>query len=300
VRHGKTKLEVEQTFDDGSVISIEKSKTINSYHVNGQVLAKIGKDVPETVREILQTDELVLDKDLSCDLNFSGQFDSPFLLTDSSTLVTKVISSLSGIEIIYSALREGQSEAQKLKAQSQVLAGNVSILEKFDGLQEESIEVQRDLTVMQLRERDVVKLEEEIEWLARLLDRSNVLQSKTVDVVEEQKYLDDLLRIKKYGIDEVEVQISNIKELQRRASSVPQADLSEIDSLVDLRTKICGILEVVKQDEAVYNRLVLQREDWSGMCLALDSGALDLTALIKQEAELKASIKICDKCGRPL
>jgi ABC-type dipeptide/oligopeptide/nickel transport system ATPase subunit len=182
IRHGKQKLRVEQVYSGSSVVSIEKSKTVNGYQVNGSRLSKVGKEVPDPVREVLNTDELVLDKDVSCDLNFSGQFDGLFLLTESSTMVTKVVSAISGVEIIYGALREGVSRQQKVKSTAQALAGTVAALARFEGLQPGYESLCFGVKSLESMEDALGSSEAVVLNMESLLARASALGSKTIDV----------------------------------------------------------------------------------------------------------------------
>jgi len=299
VRHGKSKLSVEQTFDNGNIVSIEKGKTLNTYHANGKALAKIGKEVPETIRELIQTDELILDKDLTCDLNFSGQFDAPFLLTESGTLVTKVVSALSGIEIIYSAIREGAAQAQKLKAVSQVLTGNIANLEKFDGLQEQSERLQSELVSLQTVEVSLQTASLAIEKLGLLLSRSEILRSKVIDVVPEESALEILIKEHK-SLVQAEKTLIALESLQKRAKSLVSTEILDVEALVELQGKITTIYSFISADEKVYTNLVSKNQLVEAFNKKYDVTVRELSKLEKEEQEIKSTIQICDKCGRIL
>lgn len=181
IRHGKTKLKIEQIFDDGSSVSFEKSKTTNSYNIDGKVLSKVGRDIPEDVSEVLKTYKLILDKDQSLDLNFSTQFEGPFLLTDSVSIITKTISSLSGIHYIYSALREAASQSQKLKSQIQVLSSNVSSLIKFDSLKLESDNIVYCLGELEKVDLNIKKEEAFLSALSNVLESTRQIEKREFD-----------------------------------------------------------------------------------------------------------------------
>ena len=296
IKHGAHKFSVEQTFDDGNVISIEKSKTVNSYHVNGQTLAKVGREVPEMVREILKTDELVLDKDLSCDLNFSGQFDPQFLLTESSTFVTKVISTLSGIEIIYAAIREGAAQAQKLKATSQILSGNIEGLLKFVGLQSDAVGLQSELAGLQYSEKESTTLSETIEKLGSLSRRGEVLKAKVIDVAPEEEALKTLSETYKALISG-QSKIDALEVLKKRSESIKILDIEPVEALL---SKIKTIYSVLEGDEIVYNTLILRHKTITDFGNKIEEADRIIAELEAEEAKLKISVKICGACGRPL
>jgi hypothetical protein len=302
VKHGQPKLKVEQEFEDGTIVSFEKSKTTNAYHVGEKLLSKVGRDVPEDVSEVLKTDRLVLDKDQALDLNFNLQFDQIFLLNDSSSMVTKTISSLSGIHYIYSALREASSQAQKLKSQASVLSDTISLLEKFDSLQVESDEIVSRLEALVKIDNNIKLEADSIIDLGDLVRSLTELEEKEINPFEVTNILvgvqDEFYRIK-----DLEMEVQELKELLSKADK--KTDYGQ-DFEINLHVvqvtygQLISILSNIGIQETGYNELIqlLNRID------TFQLGDYDtnsrLNNCIVKEQEIKNKIKVCTACGRVL
>lgn len=227
IRFGKSKLSIEQEFEDGTVIGCEKSKTVNNYEMNDKVFQKVGRDIPEPVLEVLNTGKLILDKDQELDLNFSTQLEGHFLLADSSSLVTKTVSSLSGIHYIYSALREAYNQTQKLKTQAQILESNILPLEKFDILKVDANALLIDLEKIEKVQESLDKIKEEVETLKEFNSRLIDLKKTYIDTTDITKQLESFLWEASKSL-ELGHQLGLLKDVLLRSKSVKEIDISEI------------------------------------------------------------------------
>jgi len=304
VKHGTGGLYIQQNSDDGTTVAIAKGRGQNTYYAGSKVLSKIGKEIPPEVANYLRTDELALDKDLTLDLNFSGQFDSPFLLADSSSVVTKAISSLSGINILYSAIREANSEAQKLKAKGDVLTESIKGLLKYDHLYLESEQVK--------------KLFESLTVLGE-----NIEKTQSENISKKSQYR-ELLSLEHRTIDSssLDKHYKVVTDLQENLKK----SYSRRDSLKACKDKLFGISEFTLTQEytdnitnlgssvekLAYVQTIIS-EKWDK--LAKLKSALSILNEIEVQntnhcaeqykaedeyAEIKSQIKICEACGRPL
>lgn len=304
VKYGAGGLYVQQTSDEGVTTSISKGKGQNSYHAGSKVLSKIGKDIPPEVSANLRTDELVLDKDLVLDLNFSGQFDSPFLLADSSSVVTKAISSLSGINILYSAIREANSEAQKLKAKGDVLTDSLKGLLKYDQLTLDAEDIKHlfdSLILMQsLKEKTEAGVVTKKTHLSTLKDVAN--KQISVSVLEAPlKAAQDIQE----QLNEAYKHRDKLKTYKDKFFGIPEFTLTKeyadcvkyigenIDKLVYVQGIIGQKREKLSSLKSVYNTL-------SENVVRNTNYLSELAKLEREYEELKSQIKICEACGRPL
>jgi energy-coupling factor transporter ATP-binding protein EcfA2 len=338
VKHGKSKLHVEQTFDDGEV-SIEKSKTVNSYTVGDSVLSKVGREVPDAVREVLKTDDLILDKDASIDLNFSLQFDPAFLLTSSATEVTKVISALSGINIIYSSLRIGNAESTKLKSLHQILSEQVLGLLKFDGLQSDADHLQSSLSLLTILEESIdnlstgilnlhekaVKLEDlrkkytdpstlsmGLMWIQRDNEK---IQEKAGKLDALVLYSDKLSHMPGLPTESLMAsfdKINNVhafvvkeeEEIKRLRGLFEKATVSKPEvnlmSLSDYFGKVTQILPSLQTMEKDCAALKNKLEVINKLEKEAEIVVIEEAKLAEEERFIKTQIKVCETCKRPL
>jgi DNA repair ATPase RecN len=337
VKFGSTKLRVEQEFDDGSIVGYERSKTVNRYILNGTEFNKVGREIPDAVKEFLKADELNLDKDQSLDLNISSQFEGPFLLADSSTLITKVISSLSGIHYIYSALREATTQSQRLKAQATGLEANIKGLEKYDVYAQESDNLSNDLSLVEKTANKIEGLEAEIAQLKGIYAHLKDLNSKYVDPAPQAEELNALsnnftllsqIKTRTDVLIELsnKLNIANSRNLSEIPNSWPvivwfnQASelMQEIERLKSLssRKKSINDFEVVDLVDrlgklnTVFLSLQTKEMGYNG-CVEINNslnkvvynGAeinTEISLLSMKETEIKGKIKVCPTCLRAL
>lgn len=303
VKHGSAKLAVEQELEDGTKVAILKGKGVNSYFVNDKSFSKIGRDIPVEVLDLLRTSELPLDKDLSLDLNFSLQFDHPFLLADSTSIITKAISSLSGINIIYSAIREGSAEAQKLKTKAEILLGTVSELLKYDKFSEEISQLSLDFSKIKKLDEEISSAKLQISKNIDLLKQLESLDSRDINLDPFKELVENLGRAE-HDFMSTKSNILLMNGVVDRFSHISNYALSN-DFYLDLDcfdTSIAALhsaFNVLVADQTALTKnthLLFEIEELEDLGLSAEKSLKD------QEAEilaLKAQVKVCELCKRP-
>ncbi|KKK64753.1 hypothetical protein LCGC14_2981040, partial [marine sediment metagenome] len=98
------KSSVKGIFDNGITVERIKSNTVNAYILTipgkkSERFDAIGKVVPERIKEILQTQTIVIEKD-EIILNIADQIKLPFLLDKSGAFRMKLFNKLTGNDII--------------------------------------------------------------------------------------------------------------------------------------------------------------------------------------------------------
>lgn len=93
-----------------------------------QEFTKLGGEVPDQVREVVNLSEV----------NFAGQFDRPYLLTESGSQVARVLGELTNVTLVFDAAREANrrklENARELKAAETRLAALREQGRQFRGL----------------------------------------------------------------------------------------------------------------------------------------------------------------------
>ncbi|VVB50692.1 AAA ATPase domain protein [uncultured archaeon] len=304
VKHGKSKLEVTQYLDSGLRVAITKGKGVNNYFSGSSTYCKVGRDVPDEVSRNLRTPELVLDKDQSLDLNFCRQFDTPFLLSDSTTVITKAVSSLSGINIVYAAIREGNSEYQKSKTKAEVLQGNVSDLLKYETLSKEVdalLETVREIKALQSSIEDEKK---RVIYYKTLLDGMESLQAREADLAPFEFKLQEVLSLWKDG-QGLQTKKSSLEVLLDRMQGVHPYSLSDElpKDIAVLETSLGSLVEsfeLLKTESTLLSKskvLFAGFVDIDSRQAELESRLFDYQGQIKS---LEEQVKICPTCQRPL
>ena len=83
---GETSVTV--TLDNGTVITRIKSPELNGYIINGKTLEAVGTNVPEEITEAFNIS----------DVNYSGQFDAPYLVSQSAGYVAQYLNAIVNLE----------------------------------------------------------------------------------------------------------------------------------------------------------------------------------------------------------
>jgi len=304
VKHGKSKLEVTQLLDNGTRVSILKGKGINTYFSGDKTYVKVGRDVPEGVSSELKTQDLVLDKDQVLDLNFCRQFDSPFLLSDSTTVITKAISSLSGINIVYAAIREGTSEHQKIKAKSEVLQDTILGLLKYDALSEEADRLTSVLSKVRELSYSVDLAKAHASKCSLLLEIMEDLGIKEIDTEPLTRKINECAQHAS-SLGALRNEKTSRELLLKTLSGISDYVLaSDVDSDSHSEQKCYGIAllrssslddarQKNKEEEALLLKIYEVEDTISSVESAIKSHEESIVDLEKQ-------VKVCPTCQRPL
>lgn len=205
VRTGAKKSEVTLTFSDGVKVTIERGKSLSSYTLGSESFTKSARSVPPEVEAALSFPLLG-----GVDSTFSFQFDRPFLLAETGSVVGQVVGSLTNASLLASAVREANRRRQ------------------------EAVITQR------LREGDLVSLGARLETyrdLPQELSRVESLEASLARVEELDGRREAIQR---------QVQSYRREEQSSSAPPTPPVDLSEalsaVESQVALRSSIIRLL----------------------------------------------------------
>lgn len=311
VRHGEKALKVSHIFDDGSELSIEKGENLNKFtlKINGQekVFSKVGREVPEEIQEFLKTQPLILDRDLDLNLNFYLQFPgSPFLLSDSSSVVTKTVSALSGIHYIYAALREAASQAFKIKSKVAVLEEAEDSLEKYEVLIKQEEILEHDYNTVEKQISFLTQKQNKIKELESKKDRLDYLNTKNIDTSAVKTTKEKIqVVLNKLAFDNNKIiNYGHLLERIKKLKNIDGIMVSEARGLLDFnRGFLLGTKEKIKLIEILEKyKSNFEKADYSINTIIgeLAKYKVALVALQEMEKEEKNKIKVCSLCGKPL
>lgn len=126
ISHGTTQTTVKLSVEDKTLTW--KKGTETYYDLNGTKYSKTGTSVPYEIQSILKLPDIELDDNLKISPNFSGQFDSVFMLSESKGYISKIFGKLMNVNELYNAvnncakdLKRVNSDIKSLVEQSQDL-----------------------------------------------------------------------------------------------------------------------------------------------------------------------------------
>lgn len=202
--------------EDGKSIQFNRDGKTSTYTTNflAPLYEKIAGGVPEDISKFLNMEPLAID-DLSKDLNFSFQFDGPFLLDSSGFDVGKILGRLIQLESVVGATRQISNDSVSIKREIEHTIRSISEDELY--LKENAHILQKKELADKLRDLSAeckVK-EEKLTELDRLLNQVTILSNEL-----------ETLSAKINALSEVDiVDIDQVSKLQNVLTSLSSDSL---------------------------------------------------------------------------
>jgi len=197
-----------------------KGNNENKYVYKDQEYNSVGRECPEIISNETRIRNTYFDKDVVKRLNFSNQFDSPFILSDSETSNAKIIGYISNIHLVFNAIRQVNSDIKRERAKSESLKQELERLQS-DVKKYEFIDVY-EATV------NVCKIIlEQIKMLNKSIEKLNDTKSKLYIIDERIKYVNEKLIL--------------YNDIDYNVVDKLEDDLKNYSDLISFRTKLKGI-----------------------------------------------------------
>lgn len=219
VTQGQKAAAVTAKLSNGQQITVERGDGVSKYAIGDQLFTKAGTGVPEQITAALRIQP-------DSEINFAGQFDRPFLLDESGSVVARVFGELTNVTTLFEAAREANRRRLALSG------------------------------VIKTREGDLAQLRVKAQGYGTLAARSQAVeqavqllgQAKAVEARLQR--LQALLR----AIDTASVSISAL------ATAAPAPiDLTALESsyvrLIALRQKLGVVVQAQQQQVLIVNNL---------------------------------------------
>jgi len=210
VRVGQKKTSVTATWDEHTV-GIERGPGLSTYTVDSATYAKSGVGVPEGVGKVLmlRTD--------TPDPHFSFQFDRPYLLGETGSVVSDTIGALTNANVLRAAVREGARRASAAKHLRDVRVEDAKALaaqikERFTNLpaREEALENARRAV------ENAAVHQRRAEALAALVEALASAQTGYQRVLESGARYDGVYPL----VDEADKHVTAVVEYERLVTSL--------------------------------------------------------------------------------
>lgn len=193
----------------------EKGKNVNRYVIDGTVYDSVGRGVvPPEVIERTRVREVGFGDDISRRLNIAEQFGAPFMIGEKVSDNAKIIGSLSGIGVVFNALREATADHRKARQDEERSKASVK-------QSEEQIDGYVYLASVADMLEKANELLESVRQKRVILDRLRTLVSEarsvTSNIVQQKGMIESLKSVSGISFDRYE---SLIKEQQVAESLV--------------------------------------------------------------------------------
>ena len=235
VTHGEKFSSLTLYRDDGTEVLFEKGEGHGRYVVSRGDLreeyTKLGGDVPDAVSSALGILPVETGKQ---SLNFAGQFDRPYLLDETGSVVARVLGELTNVTKIFDAVREASRRKQ-----------NASSLMRTRS---------EDLVRLNLKKQQFVSLRgqlEAVEQAEKLLQTAEDVSSRVarlrrlvLDIDMAESYLEDSSSVEVPDIsvvlaarDRLDSYTSLIADMRAAADRVKRSDEALVSSASSLKDK---------------------------------------------------------------
>jgi len=271
--------------DEDEVVRVRTDKE-NYYVVNGEKLKAVGRDVPESVKRILNLNEI----------NFQRQFDSSFLLSWSSGEATRYLNKLMGLDKIdrlYSRMSRDKREVkmklgeiEKEKSDLKSRLKSLGWVEEIKGKLESCEKLDYRIKAKWEEVVEVESLLSEIERMERALERLRILEELKGDFSELEK-LEKKVRDLEVEVEEVGGLLDEAErlELKRKKLNDVVGMRKGIEEISKMEKEAGGLREEVVEVESLLNEWI--------------NGKKRIEDLEKRISEDKEALPdICPLCGQ--
>jgi DNA repair protein SbcC/Rad50 len=185
IRQGTTFARVTLEMSTGNTIVRERSKSKNRYVViahdgTESVFEGFGNEIPKEVIEAHGIPKVILDADISSNLNLGEQLEGPFLLSETGSTRAKALGRLTGTHIIDNAIRDSMTDLRRENQTSDRLDKELQdINTKLEGY----MELDKIKERLELSENKIVKLQQHLDKLQNLIRITDSLK-----LIEDERH----------------------------------------------------------------------------------------------------------------
>jgi DNA repair exonuclease SbcCD ATPase subunit len=234
ITHGQTTCKVALDIDNEGKLIRHKTTKSNGYTLpDGSICNAIGRDIPESVAQLIRVS----------DLNVQYQFDAPFWFSLSAGQLTKELNLIADIAWLDRLMY--QSNADKREIQTVLNVSNTRQTElktKLEALQW-THEAENELNKLELQEKNLQKLQNTVETLNNLL---------SVSIIYIEEYNTIIAALESWQqVNSNYTRLQEIKEQTTRLNTLIDNAPVDIPNVTELQTKYTGVYNIYTQYSAL-------------------------------------------------
>jgi len=278
--------------DDIAWIQSEKD---NSYQIGSRKWEKVGRGVPEDVRDALNMGEFEFGTDVKLLLNFSSQFGRKFIVQGNPADNAKVVGSISNIHLIYNALREAEKDTKGIKRKT------TTVQEQADQYAGQLDSDEPELERLQKLHDALLKIYQESKEIDDTLTKLIDVKAKAVHLNEEVKAAEiDLMRFEGIDLTAYNEKIAHMEVAIKVADNFFKVT-RDISVEKAAQKAIAGISpEEGMQTAEVCEKLLTLKSQASKLTKDIKAAKADLKGKKSEQAKLEKELgkfNACDVCG---
>lgn len=218
VRVGASRSQVTVELADVEPVTIERGKSLSTYKLGTEAFTKSARTVPDAVAKAISMPLIE-----GSDLNFSFQFDRPFLLAETGSQAAQVLGSLTNVTLLHEAVREANrrrgAASSRLKIRQEDAARFAEQAQEFADLRAE----QARLTAAEAELQEIQKESERLSSVQTIVARLDgftepELPPEPADVDQE--------------ISRLGTEISQLSQIRRLVAQISE-QATEVRKLAD-------------------------------------------------------------------
>lgn len=309
IKEGTKKSQIIATFDDGTEIEKVRSATINRYilrkpNQEKQVFDKIGKDVPQEIKEVVGLDYYECDGE-KLNLHIAPQITLPFLLEQSPTFRMKLFNQLTGNSNIDELLSSYNKDIFNLNREipvneKELEDKNADLNEKVVQLQEvdeKLSNLEKIYAIIQAKYQQYEQLLSNYNKIKELKEKREFLQYKLLQNKIPQLYDGQLLREKIEKLDKLKTLLNALESTKKKIDTsatilqnqcLPCLNVQEIQGKIGAYTTLKTIFNQIQE---ITTKITKNKQNVQLIKQEIDTNQ-------KNYEELKTKFPICDNCGQ--
>lgn len=272
------------------------------YKFDSVVYSKTAKKIPQDISNFLGIYPYAIDVDMSVFFQIQKQFDQPFLLTESSITVAKIIGRISNLNIVLMAMREMFSTQLELKQDINFLYGKKKDVKndllKFSNFKD----YEHQFNSAEKLDKELDILTDKISSLKELISMGEHYNARTRKFKENSKEF-DVLFVKFVSFEQnfslysslKGVIIESDKHLERKESlKIPDFKvISLIDVVVPLMEKKIRLEEVVSNVDNINKKSNLEKLERLSILDSFDFESISqLRELVRISADFNQRLQL--------
>ena len=152
---------------DGHTITRRKGKS-NTYEIDGEELHSFGSDVPQKIQDVLKMREI----------NFQGQHDAPFWLSDSAGQVSRNLNQIVDLGIIDNSLSTVSKKLRQAKTETEIIRNRIDQADEEKKNLKWTKQAETDFAEMKCSVNKIESLNSKIEELETILNEVDSYQNE--------------------------------------------------------------------------------------------------------------------------
>jgi len=282
LRHGTKEASVSITID-GTVLTRAIKNGTNTYHLGDRTYAAFGRDVPEPIVNFLRV----------AGLNFQGQHDAPFWLSESAGAVSRELNRIVDLDLIDSSLSKLDAMLRKARTVQETRSADLAKAKEARRRLAFVPSLQKQFSQIEQLHTDSQQSAQQAQALQKLYQEGSALED-TIQTLQER--LDDANAVAQLGSQAADATKKHC-QLARLIQSAEQADryaniaLPSTTRLQGLADKAASTVDQAEQLET----LLVKMSYLSAIITEREDDVARLLTKIKTVTKGR-----CPVCGQPL